>query len=198
MVDKSLDQLRKYMMTVPPGKVDDTGRLDDLLADCWDQLDQTGIGGMYPEKLLDRMENITWNPPTLKFDIERHGAAKFGSTRAEIQRWEINIDNGSVSFMDVGYRQIIPRQSKVDVKPLAEEIAQLIRENKDNSALNWSMDRSQVRVNTGKVRGLETNSAVKRTLEGRRKRFRDAVRHILESMGWEYVGSTCGAKFRKK
>lgn len=198
MADKSLDLFRKYIMTIPPGKVDDTGRLDNLLADCWDQLDHQGIGGMYPGKLLDRMENIEWNPPTLKFDIERHGAAKFGSTRAEIQRWAIDIDSGSAGFVSAGYRQIIPRQSKVDVKPLAEEIAQLIRENRDNPSLSWSSDRSQVRVNTGKVRELETNSAVKRTLEGRRKRFRNTLQQILESMGWEYVGSTGGSRFRKK
>lgn len=153
---------------------------------------------MHPWKLLDRMENIEGNPPTLKFDIERHGAAKYGSTRAEIQRWEINIDSGSASFVNAGYRQIASRQAKVDVKPIAAEIAQLIGENSDNPALSWSEDRLQVRVNTGKVRELEANSAVKRTLEGRRKRFRNILRHILESMGWEYIGSAGGARFRKK
>lgn len=32
MVDKSLDLFRKYMMNIPPGKVEDTIRLDSLLS----------------------------------------------------------------------------------------------------------------------------------------------------------------------
>jgi hypothetical protein len=41
---------------------------------------------------LSRMKDATWNPPILEFTIERHGGTALGSTRASLQRWEINMD----------------------------------------------------------------------------------------------------------
>jgi hypothetical protein len=38
------------------------------------------------------MEDLEWNPPMLSFIIERHGAMVLGSTRAENQRWEIDMN----------------------------------------------------------------------------------------------------------
>lgn len=186
------------MGTIPSGEVFDMSTLEILLSDCWDQLGTQGIGGMCSEKLVGRMENAKWDPPTLTFDIERHGGLTLGSTRSDIQRWEVNLCTATTDLKKVVYRQTVPRQSKLDVKPLAGKISQLIRNNRDDPVVSWSENRSQVRVRIGKVKGLEADSAKKRTLENRRKRFHEALRSILEPMGWQYIGSAGGPRFQKK
>jgi hypothetical protein len=45
---------------------------------------------------LDRMENPRWEPPIFRFEIERHGAASLGSSRAEIQTWAVNLETGEI------------------------------------------------------------------------------------------------------
>jgi hypothetical protein len=62
--------------------------LDRLLAASWDEF--TGdAGGMEGDKLLGRIEDVTWQPPKFTFTIERHGGTLMGSTRAELQDWEV-------------------------------------------------------------------------------------------------------------
>jgi len=75
----NLDKLREYMHQLRAGPIEDTSALENLLAGCWHELAVASDGGgMVGYKLLDRMEEITWNPPELKFTIARHGAVKFG------------------------------------------------------------------------------------------------------------------------
>lgn len=130
------------------------------------------------------MENIYWDPPILSFAIERHGGLVLGSTRTEVQKWELNLDDMSASFSVTGHRQIVPMQERVYVKPLAKEIAELIFNHKNDERLHWKKDGS-VRVIIGKI--LPGESVVKQTLSGRRKRFRNELDKLLTAERWEKI-----------
>ena len=71
---------------------------------------------------LGRMEDISWNPPVLSFTIERHGGTVMGSTRAELQNWNVNVETRSATCGVGGHRQLEPMQARLNVKPMAEEI----------------------------------------------------------------------------
>lgn len=117
-----MQQLLEYLSTMSPGEIADVGQLDSLLAACWDQFDGGNAEGMEAYKLLGRMESISWNPPVLSFTIERHGGTVLGSTRADLQSWEVNVQNHSAICGAGGHRQLEPMQPKLNVKPIAEEI----------------------------------------------------------------------------
>jgi hypothetical protein len=84
----ALDRLRAHLATIVPGKITDTTDLEPLLAACWGEF-SGDYGGMEGYKLLGRIEDVTWGPPTLTFTIERHGGTVMGSSRAELQHWEV-------------------------------------------------------------------------------------------------------------
>lgn len=122
--------------------------------------------------------------PTLRGFTERHGGTVFGSTRAELQRWTVDIQKMTATCETGGQRQLSAMQPRLNVEPLVEEIAALIVNRQQDERLKWHDD-GHVQVVIGKL--LPDGSAVKQTLTGRRKRFRLALTaHLLES-GWQEV-----------
>jgi hypothetical protein len=81
----SLKELQEMLRGLQPGEVSDPAPVATLLAKCWDELPGSEDAGMRGYKLLGRMEDVRWDPPTIRFAIERHGATTLGSTRAEVQ-----------------------------------------------------------------------------------------------------------------
>ncbi len=180
-----MNQLRKYLKRIPEGEITDTAELEGLLASCWDKF--TGdYGGMEPQKLLGRMKDVLWSPPILGFVIERHGGTVMGSSRAEIQTWELNIEQETINMRVRGYRQLSPRQAAIKVQPIADELAELIKNGHHDERLHWSTD-ERVRILSGKL--FPANSAQKQTLEGRRKRLAMAMEERLTPFGWLRKGS---------
>lgn len=184
------DQLAKvtfieYLASIKPGPIPDTIELEPLLVACWQQLDGGDAQGMAFYKLRGRMEEVEWEPPILSFTIERHGATVMGSTRADLQRWQVNVDERTAICWTAGTRQVYPRQPPLDVRSIAEEIAQLVVNHQEDERLRWKKDGS-VHVNISRI--LPEGSAVKQTLEGRRIRMRDAVQERLNQEGWQKVG----------
>lgn len=59
-------------------------------------------------KLLGRMEQVRWEPPVLSFIVERHGETVNGSTRAELQHWEVAVENRTARIVKTGQRQLKP------------------------------------------------------------------------------------------
>lgn len=159
--------------------------VESLLAQVWDSL-VGDDGGMVGRKLHGRMEAVAWNPPMLTFQIERHGAAGLGSSRAEVQEWTVDLEQRTKSVLVVGRRQLHQPQTRLDVMPVAEELAIAILGGRQDPRLNWNGP-GRVRVLMGEV--LPTGSAVKETLAGRRKRLREAVAALLAPAGWQAVGS---------
>ena len=177
-------QLAQFLALLPPGPIEDADHLVLLLSSGWTKLKEHDAEGMDAEKLLGRLEDPRWNPPELTFTIERHGGTVMGSSRAERHLWTLSSDNWQLRCAVIGYRQIRPRQAKVDVLHLAREFASLIRQRQQDERLRW-MPSGEVEVMIGKL--FPTGSAVSQTLAGRRKRFREGLGHFLQEMGWEQV-----------
>ncbi|MBI2806515.1 MAG: hypothetical protein HYX68_16155 [Planctomycetes bacterium] len=180
-----LTELKNFLGHSTPGEITDTSEIEPLLAVAWNDL-AGDFGGMRPDKLFGRMEDVTWTPPLLTFRIERHGATVMGSSRAEMQAWTIDVEKGTACCEAKGYRQLSPRQPPLDVKPLVDEVAAAIVNHADEPRLKW-VDQETVRVKIGLI--FSKGSAVKMTLAGRRKRFQMALAERLATKGWVQVGA---------
>jgi hypothetical protein len=80
----ALNRLRALLRDVEPWPVADASSLEGLLVGCWEQFAGGEAHGMSGDKLLGRMEEVTWAPPLLAFVIERHGGTVLGSSRTEL------------------------------------------------------------------------------------------------------------------
>src|SRR5262250_2809176 len=87
--------LRGFLGSQPPGRLPPAASetVRGLLMTGWDELRGSGDEHTYAEKLY-RAEDLTWDPPILRFILERHGGTVRGSTRAELHRWEVDVDRG--------------------------------------------------------------------------------------------------------
>lgn len=173
-----------YLDDLPDGRVDNASELDSLLGRYWNQLDGSKANGMEAGKLHGRMENVVWRRPLLTFTVERHGGTVFGSTRAELQNWTIDLSTGRASCAQGGHRQLHPMRPRLDVTPLVEQVAGLIVARTEDERLKWH-ENGRVKVLVGKA--IENNAA-KKTVAHRRKRFRDALRERLRLEGWHECG----------
>jgi hypothetical protein len=181
--DDALDRLRRYLDTLPPGRVADSAEIASLLTAAWPSLTGSREGGMKAEKLLGRLKEVRWEPPELGFEIERHGGMARGSTRAEIQVWTVNVATASVRGGEIGSRQIRLPQPALRVEPIVDEITGLIINNRRDPRLTWYQD-GDVRVLVG---GIIPDTAPKKTVAGRRRRFAAALRKRLTVHGWAPV-----------
>ena len=184
--------LQELLAAVPPGPVPDGTKLDKALATCWDDFRGSYEGGMKNDKLLGRMENVQWQSPVLTFTIERHGGTVNGSTRAELQHWELNLDYQTASIVKEGHRQLEPMAPRVSVKAIAEEIAGLILSGSEDERI-LRLDDGSVKVRASRV--FADGSGFKQTVAGRRKRLVECVRDQLVEHGWV---SVTGNAFRHK
>jgi hypothetical protein len=186
MESAAMERLITYLGQTPEGEIADTTKLEELLSGCWKEF-AGDDGGMEPYKLLDRMQDVQWGDPILKFTIERHrGAVIGGSTRAELQHWTVDVERKTVRAYKWGHRQIGPRAAALDVEPIAEEIVQLVLNRAKDDRLKWSQ-KGNVRVLVGKI--LPEFSAVKQTLLGRRRRLRRAIKVNLTAHGWRQISN---------
>lgn len=171
--------LKQYLEKLPTGEIENPQELESVF---WELVDVL-IGGeaaINIIKLTQRPEKIMWAPPVLQFDIERHGGMKMGSSRAEIQRWTLDVHAEKVCHENVGYRQLEKRLSPLKVEPLVEEVVRLVKKRVDDERLNWKKDGS-VKINVGKI---IPNTCSAQTLAGRRKRFRKQLIEKMETLGW--------------
>ena len=175
-----------HLDSLPPGELEVTSRLIELLGAYWYQLPDSTFEGMTKGK-LQRMEDVKWDPPKLSFSIERHGGTMMGSTRAYLHRWVVDAESWTAECNPQhSYRQLEERDSPLRVGKIVDEILQLVASEKDDERLKWSADRSRVRV-------LVTSFITGRyqqTQSGRRRRFREALEKRLGEMGWSIVPGT--------
>jgi hypothetical protein len=178
----SLDALRDWLAKMPPGPIPRTRRkeLIPLLADCWGELRGGDQEKMHAGK-LDRMERAVWEPPALSFIIERHGGTVLGSTQADLQRWTVHADQGTATVYEAGRRQLEPMKPRLDVRPIAQEITQLILTAQQDPRLDRKPDGS-VHVILGRI--IPGDSGYRWTVEGRQKRFKRSLDELLGQKGW--------------
>ena len=141
---------------------------------------------------LGRMEGPEWRPPLLTFSIERHGAMVLGGTRADLQRWTVNLDTLTASVEVAGRRQLRPLAPRLNVAPLVAEIVELVAAGVEDDRLGWSTDRQTVRVRISKIIPAD---GFQQTVAGRRKRFRDKLTAAMAASGWS-VGAAAGTFVR--
>jgi hypothetical protein len=171
--------LQEALRDLQPGPVSDpetVRRIEEALRRAWEDL---GVrdGGMAGYKILGRTESVNWDPPYLLFEIERHGAFVLGSSRAGIQAWVVNVEEGCAHLERTGRRQKSQLQKAIRTKPIAAELAELMDTRQEDQRLEWSKS-GAVRIRVNEV----FPSANKQTQAGRRKRlFRDVSKHLE---GW--------------
>ncbi len=183
-----MQKLLDYLSSIPTGPVQDRDELEIRLSSCWDDFRYSGDESMTGSKLRSRMENVVWAQPILSFVIERHGVYVIGSTRAELHEWTVNIETKVAGCRKIGHRQLDPMQPRLNVAPIAEEFALAIVDHQSDERLKWNKDGS-VRVAIGKI--VPAGSAVKQTLEGRRKRLRQAIEaNLVKAVGTRFE-QTC-------
>ena len=116
--------------------------------------------------------------------VELHGATVMGSTRGALHCWTIDLDKWTADCdAHYSYRQIHERDAPLRIRPLVDEIAQLILDGKDDKRLKWFGGRAQVRV---LVREF-ISGRFAQTREGRRKKLRLGLNAALEPRGWQSV-----------
>lgn len=178
---ESLETLRRFLNAQSGGDLADTQTLAALLAPIWDRLDGGDASAMTADK-LDRLEAASWSPSLLVIRIERHGGAVLGSSRGEIQEWALDLDTLTAQVSNVSHRQLVPRRKRLDINSIAVRVAATIQEGADELWLEWSGDRSEVRVLSSHF--INPDRASKDTLDGRRKRLKRALCDELAKIGW--------------
>ena len=153
----------------------------DFVCTRWRDFDGSSSDGMAPEKLY-RMEDIRWEPPNLYFVIERHGGTVLGSTRAELQYWQVDLQHRTATIIGTGRRQLKPMAPRVQTKPIAKAIVESILAGRDDDRYQRRQDGS-VKILTGKI--FPTGSGCAETIRGRRKRLCNDIEELLGTHGWE-------------
>ena len=183
MSNPHLCQLRDHLRSLSPGAISDVETLERLLARCWHDLDGADDQAMEASKLHGRLEAPHWKPPRLTFQVERHGGTVRGSTRAEVQSWEVDVDAETAQPSRAATRQVHPMSPRMDVVPLAGEIADAMVAGGPDDRLHWHDDRS-VGIRIGRI---IPDDGSKQTVASRRKRFRKALEALVATKGWRQV-----------
>src|SRR5262249_51543313 len=96
-----------------------------VLSMCGDPCDGDDSAGMAADKLA-RIEKPRWDTPVLSFLLERHGGLVVGSSRAEVQSWEVSLETRTASSRDVGHRQKCLMERGLKVGPIANRLMQQV------------------------------------------------------------------------
>jgi hypothetical protein len=180
--------LRSILNCLAPGPIPDANEVERALADCWHEFDGNDEHGMESHKLISRMEKVEWRPPILSFTIERHGGTVLGSTRAELHHWQVNLDEMTATCSVAGQRTVKATSKVVrhnDLQLVAQEIAELVQQGATDPRLIWKGS-DAVHVVVEQI--IPTTSAFARTVQGRRKRLRQALEEVLAKAGWQHAG----------
>jgi hypothetical protein len=179
-----IEILRQFLTGISEGEIpiQHVRTVEEMLAACWkDELTITSHGAeIEPYQLLGRTEALTWNPPILELEIERHGATVKGSVYADIHHWTVNVFTAEASMMVDRRRLVTPRDEPLDVKPLAREIATLIL----GHELDPRLDRKSVVLVRLRIGQIIPRTNQQTTL-ARRRRFVTALEAELAPHGWK-------------
>jgi hypothetical protein len=179
---QELKALQALLSALPPGKVKETAEIEKALAQCWYLLDGGRVGKMAPHKLIGRMEQVTWEPPLLSFEIERHGGTALGSVYAELQAWTVDVKAGAASLAFGNRKRLVgTRNSPQKIKPIAKELADRIKKGEQDERLKWK-SAGEVRI---LIAGVIPDDAPNQTVSGRRKRLKIALQDELSGDCWE-------------
>jgi hypothetical protein len=181
--EDSIELLKQHLSEAEVGYPADPGQIVELLADAWDQFDKFDDTKMAGYKLFRRMENVTWKPPCLTFQIERHGATVLGSTRADLYTWSVDLDRRTAEIIGKNRRQLYPTVKPVRVKPIAEDVGKKICNGENDPRLTWIETGEKVRVILKSC--FPQDDACKMTMQNRARNLRKALNSYLNPLGWQ-------------
>lgn len=172
----------EYLASQPPGPVDGRNNVLSLLGQCWGEFHASRNESTTAAKLL-RAEDVIWDPPNLRFTLERHGGTVLGSSRADLHRWSVDLEKRTAVIDSYSRRQVRPMDARWGADTVADELVKLILAGKTDGRLSWKSDGS-VRVLIDKVLPV---GGFKATRAGRSKRLREAIRSGVQSHGWMQI-----------
>jgi hypothetical protein len=180
-----MQALKTFLASIEPRSIDtpsNVQQLEQVLKECWSNIKGSSAHGMTRKKLSGRLKEVTWQPPILRFTIERHGGTVQGSSRAKLHEWQVNVDESQASCETRRHRQLKAMSKRIDTGKLAAEVFGRIVEHAVDQRLKWYPD-GRVHVLIGKI--IPTHSAAKQAVPKRRKRFTNALRELLIDAGWK-------------
>jgi hypothetical protein len=175
----------QLMSSLPPGDIgpDAATTVGRMLAECWDHLTGSGEGGMKSTKLVGRTEEVCWEPPLLRFKLERHGGTVNGSTKAELQHWVIDVCAGTAAIEGVKSRQIYAMDKPLKVEPLAEQlVAAVLSGDRSHPGLEWKSE-SAVQILVAEV----IPATNRQTTVARRGRLMIRLKEDMAAIGWRLI-----------
>jgi hypothetical protein len=182
---EALENLRSYLAQVPAGELDFTTNKETerLLAKCWDELNFESRGAnLTAYKLVNRTEQLTWEPPLLTFKIERHGATTNGSVYAHVYSWTVNVARGTATMDEWPKRRLVgTRAPRLKIEPSVDEILNLVLNCTNDQRLKWSDNRLEVKLLLNKI--VPANNW--QTQQSRNVRFWKAFVIKVREHGWE-------------
>jgi hypothetical protein len=197
-----ISEMLQYLQNLPSGPIpaEKRGMVLKLIADSWEEFTGSADTKMGSWKVVrDKGPvDLTWSPPVLSFTIERHGSLVRGSSRAEKQCWQLDLEKRTAHEAKVGFRQIHRPASPFSTEQMAVIANQVCRtvqegpnsssEYKINGIVIWKGS-DEVDVKHGV---LIPAAAYQQTTSGRRKRFRAVLEQKMKAIGWKLdkVGRT--------
>ena len=190
--NKHIEYLRDLLKSIPAGPLDYPQHQEILEAfnRAYEYFDGALDTSMSVKK-LNRIENLSWNPPVISFNIERHGGTVHGSSRADVYQWGLNVNTGEAGYTKT-HRQLRRMDKRLNTKALAEATAKLITAKKKHAHLKWI---TPIRVQV-QIAPLIPHTNNQTTLE-RRRRFRMQLTEILWPKGWRFVEGTSPHTYEK-
>jgi len=189
VANNELTELRTFLETVPKGPVSQ-GHCDqmvDCLARCWPLFAGGSEAGFEGYKLRGRVEKLRWWPPVLSFEIVRHGAAVIGgSTRGEVQTWQVDIKSLKVQHFQSSYRQLEKNDARWNHKAIVQKmvdciVADAVDQFTPAGAISWAGSDEVTIVPSRVVPQLGPSP----TVSGRRERFREELIAGMKDAGWD-------------
>lgn len=121
-------------------------------------------------------------PFVITFELERHGRNTNNlSTRSDLHRWKIDLNNGTAEVRTGSYRQKTLRDKIFKATERADEVSAEILNGEEKDYLIWNDSKTECKI---KIESLVTGTN-KQTIEARRKKFRESLNEILKSKGWQ-------------
>jgi hypothetical protein len=170
-----IDALKSFLKGQEIGSIVDTGRIRNLLADCWDEFQGNDATSMQVAKLW-RIEQPAWEPPRLEFWIQRYDQTVFGSTRVTVYKLRLDVQALTAEIVE---EKSYPMDKRIDVKSIAESLAEAIIAGRADPRLRIVRE-GCIRLNIG----LIIPETIKATKSARRKRLRQHLNGLLGPYGW--------------
>jgi hypothetical protein len=182
-VEDAVEHLKRALLKLHPGAVSEeyVPAVLNALEAAWPLFSGCGEESTFASK-VHRAESLRWEAPLLSFILERHGRTVYGSSRADLHYWQINLDTREAYIIKNSTRQLRPIDRPLKVQPIAEKLADAIVNQREEEVIVRKSP-SLVYLKIGQI----IPETYKQTTASRRKRLRKALTEALKPTGWNEV-----------